>query len=62
MAALKFESAVTNSVAYLITDLAHFNHVELTTQIWNELAHPFLRTSQPEIFDAHFCDYSQNPP
>ena len=48
------------ATAYLITDLARSNGVESTTQRWSKSAHPFLRTSQPEIFDARFRDYSQN--
>ena len=46
-------------IAVLLTQLQS-NWVESTSQRWNISAQPFWRTSQPEIFDDGFRDYSQN--
>ena len=58
---LKCCNSATIAVSFtLITDLARSNCVESATQRWSKSVHPFLRISQPEIFDVRFRDYSQN--
>ena len=39
--------------------IAIYRNIDTITQPC-KLAHPFLRTSQPKIFDARFHDYNQN--
>ena len=63
MAVLKLEKAVTQPLQQfrlLNYKPSKFQLSKSTTQRWNISAQLFWKTSQPEIFDDGFRDYSQN--